>query len=62
MAGTDEDDATVETTRLLEDIAQLRVLINAELDAGGGNRALMLACAQLIREKTDRLQELGWME
>ena len=62
MAGTDRDDRTVETTRLLEDIAHLRTLINTELDGGGANRALLLACAQLIHEKTDRLQELGWIQ
>lgn len=49
-----------EIVQLLGDIEQLRALIDRELDAGGGNRALMLACAKLLREKNERLEELGW--
>jgi hypothetical protein len=53
-----EDNARTEITRLPAEITRLRSLVNSERDAGGANHTLLLAWAQLIDEKTDRIQEL----
>ena len=52
---------SVEVTTLLGEIELLRSLYSAP-NAGHDNRVFLLSCTQLIHEKTERLEQLGWIK
>jgi hypothetical protein len=58
-----EDRRRREIRRLRDDIATLRTIIDARLDADGGrDRTVLLAQAKLLRDKKERLEELERIE
>ena len=63
MTAPNEPDPDVEIVKLLGDIDRLRAVIDSELDReGGASRSIILAASELLREKNERLEELGWIE
>jgi hypothetical protein len=50
-------DADAEAAQIRDDIVVLQAMVDGALD-GGGDRALFLACTQVLRERRARLEEL----